>query len=305
MSDLHPLSCMVRDFYNKLNTEVNFLCRLNDADLTKDQTDIYNQLSEEIKKRYYGSGINIPEKLEGKRVLDIGCGSGSLVFILSKLVGPKGSVFGVDMSDGLIDTAKQQSDFHAKLWGYDKPNFEFKVGNIETLDKLGFAPNSFDIVVSNGVFCLVPNKDAAFTHAYNLLKEGGQFYLNDVYAEKDPPEEYRNDEKLWSLGTTGAMRWDRLAEVSGRVGFTTPYLTCAAPVNIVKEEYNKMLGNGRYSCAGWRLFKLGQGAKRDASRVTYNGNISAFPQAFPWDVDLTFPVTMFCCCWMMLLHFPL
>ena len=52
--------------------------------------------------RYYGSGINIPEKLEGKRVLDIGCGSGSLVFILSKLVGPSGYVVGVDFCDGLV-----------------------------------------------------------------------------------------------------------------------------------------------------------------------------------------------------------
>lgn len=280
---------MVRQFYNKLNVETNFVCRLNDGDLTQEQTNIFNQLNEEIKKRYYGSGITLPEKLDGKRILDIGCGSGSLVFILSKLVGPSGYVVGVDITDGLIDTAKQQSEYHWKLWGYDKCNFEFHVGNVEQLDKLpGMTPESFDLIVSNGVFCLVPDKDIAFTHAANLLKTGGQFYLNDVYAEKDPPAQYKENETLWCLGTTGAMRWDTLASMAAKVGLTTPYLTQAAPVNILKEEYNTMLENGRFCCAGYRLFKLPKGVKRGASRVTYNGNIPNFPDTFPWDIDLTF-----------------
>ncbi|KAK7478532.1 hypothetical protein BaRGS_00030204 [Batillaria attramentaria] len=239
-------------------------------------------------RSYYGSGMTIPEKLAGKRVLDIGCGSGSFVFILSKLVGPSGYVVGVDISDGLIETAKSESEYHWKLWGYSKPNFEFHVGNAERLDELGLKAESFDLVVSNGVFCVVPDKDRAFAHAYNLLKTGGQFYLNDVYAEKDPPAKYKDNETLWCMGTTGAMRWDTLAATAVKAGFTVPYLTQVAPINIAKEEYNTMLENGRFLCVGWRLFKLPKGAKRGPSRVTYNGNIPGFPDAFPWDVDLTF-----------------
>nr|KAG5693225.1 hypothetical protein BaRGS_034484 [Batillaria attramentaria] len=91
--------------------------------------------------------MTIPEKLAGKRVLDIGCGSGSFVFILSKLVGPSGYVVGVDISDGLIETAKSESEYHWKLWGYSKPNFEFHVGNAERLDELGLKAESFDLVV--------------------------------------------------------------------------------------------------------------------------------------------------------------
>ncbi|XP_076437094.1 arsenite methyltransferase-like isoform X1 [Babylonia areolata] len=285
----HPLSDVVRGFYNKLNVETNFVCRCNEEQLTEEQKGSFAQLSEEIKKRYYGSGLNFPENLKGKRILDIGCGSGSFVFLLSKLVGPTGYVVGFDLTEGLIKTAQEQSAYHCKQWGYDKPNFEFRVLNAEKLDEAGFSPGEFDIIVSNGVFCLVPDKERVFRAAFSLLKPGGQFYLNDVYAEKDPPEKYKNNETLWSLGTTGSMRWDTLCPVVTSIGFTTPYLTCAAPMRVEKEEYRKMLENARYSCAGWRLFKLDpKAAKKGASLVTYKGGITDYPDAFPWDVDLTF-----------------
>lgn len=277
---------MVREVYNKHSALCDFVCRVNDEDLTTEQNAIFSQLSEETRKRYYGSGIVIPEQLEGKRVLDIGCGSGSLVFILSKLVGPTGYVVGVDICDGLIEAAKSQIEYHQKAWGLKEPNCEFVIGNAEKLD---FEPNSFDIIVSNGIVCLCPDKEAAFNSAYRVLKEGGQFFLSDVYSEVDPPIKYRDHETLWTLGTTGAMRWDTLAEVAGKAGFTSPYLGQVGTVNIVNEEYIKMLENGRFVCAGWRLFKLPKDVKRGASRVTYKGNITGFSDALRWDVDLYFP----------------
>lgn len=285
----HPLSSVVRGFYNKLNQETNFVCRCNDEDLTEQQKQDFARLSDEIKKRYYGSGLNFPENLQGKRVLDIGCGSGSFVFLLSKLVGPTGYVHGFDITDGLIETAKAQSEYHYKLWGYDKANFEFQRLNAESLDEAGFQEESFDIIVSNGVFCLIPDKERVFKAAFKLLKTGGQFYLNDVYAEKNAPEKYQDNETLWSLGTTGAMRWDTLTTLTSRVGFTTPYLTSSAPVLIVKEEYQQMLEHGRYACCGWRLFKLGpKASKKGPSLVTYKGGITDHPDVFRWDVDLVF-----------------
>jgi len=286
----HALTKMVAGFYNTLNKDTSFVCRLNAGDLTPEVNATFDALPEDIKKRYYGSGINIPEKLEGKRVLDIGCGSGSLVFILAKLVGPSGYVVGFDVTDGLIETAKANSESWEKHLGYPKANFEFHVRNCENMSIKDFGGKPFDIIVSNGVFCLVPDKKTAFRQAASMLKEGGQFYLNDVYAEKDPPEAHKDNETLWSLGTTGAMRWDTLATMAAEFGFTTPYLTCAAPVLVVKEEYNTMLENGRFSCAGWRLFKLSsQVTKKEASRVTYNGNMTQYPLSFPWDINITFP----------------
>jgi arsenite methyltransferase len=285
MSD-HALTTMVSAFYEKLNLDCNFKTRVNHQDLPERINNLIQQLSEETMKRYYGSGIVVPENIKGARILDIGCGTGSLVYILSKLVGPSGYVVGIDICQGSIDLAKQESAHHVALWGYDKPNFEFHVANAERLLDLGF--ESFDLIVSNGVFCLVPDKEKAFQTVAGLLKTGGQFYINDVYTDTHQPEEIKSNETLWSLGTTGSMVWTELKDVAGKEGFTTPYLTQVAGVDIKKEEYKSMLSNARYACAAWRLFKLGPDAKRGPATVTYKGNIEDYEETFPWSVDLTF-----------------
>ncbi|KAL8564700.1 hypothetical protein ACOMHN_004193 [Nucella lapillus] len=285
----NSLLTAIQDWYNQLNAETNIVSRCNYEQLTQQQGTCFDQLSEDIKKRYYGSGLNIPENLQGKRVLDVGCGSGSFVFILSKLVGPTGYVVGFDITEGLIETAKSQTDYHCKQWGYDKPNFEFRVLNAEKLGEAGFKDEEFDIIVSNGVFCVVPDKESVFKAAYKLLKTGGQFYLNDVYADKAAPEENRYDKTLWSMGTAGAMVWNTFAPMVGSAGFSTPHLTCAAPINITSPKYIQMLDHARYTCAGWRLFKLDPKAtKQGSTLVTYKGGITDYPDDFPWDVDLTF-----------------
>ncbi|BFZ22222.1 hypothetical protein BsWGS_25260 [Bradybaena similaris] len=282
----HALTTMVSGFYTELNDKCNFKTRVNSQDLPERINKLIQQLSEETMKRYYGSGIIVPENIKGARILDIGCGSGSLVFILAKLVGPEGHVVGIDVCQSQIDIAKQVSAQQAAAWGYDKPNFEFHAANAERLLELGFQP--FDFIVSNGVFCLIPDKQKAFKATYDLLKPGGQFYINDVYTDTELPEEIKSNEKLWSLGTTGSMIWSDLSGYAAKNGFTTPYLTQAAPVDIKNEEYKTLLNNAKYTCAAWRLFKLAPGSKRGPATVTYLGNIEDYEAAFPWDVDLKF-----------------
>jgi len=286
-----PQTQMVTEVYNQLNKDTSFMCQLNAGDQRAEVKAIWDDLPMDIKNRYYGSGVNVPEKLEGKRILDIGSGSGSLVFILAKLVGPTGYVIGIDVTEGLIETARAHSQSWVKQLGYGKPNFEFKLVNCETMNlKEDFGGEQFDIIVSNGVFCLVPGKKAGLQNAFSLLKEGGQFYLNDVYSEREPSEECKQNKTLWTLGVAGSMPWQQVTPTLTSIGFTTPYLTCASPVKIAKDEFNTMFGHIRFACSGIRLFKLGQSAtKKEASRVTYNGNMKEYPQAFPWDINLTFP----------------
>ncbi|CAG5130322.1 unnamed protein product [Candidula unifasciata] len=285
MSD-HALTTVVSGFYSELNEKLNFKTRVNSQDLPERINKLIEKLSEETMKRYYGSGIVVPENIKGARILDIGCGSGSLVFILANLVGPKGYVVGIDVCPSQISIAQQESDKQAAAWGYDKPNFEFHVANAERLLDLGFEP--FDVIVSNGVFCLIPDKEKAFKATGDLLKPGGQFYINDVYTDREQPEELKSNEKLWSLGTTGSMVWSDLKDIAVKNGFTVPYLTQAAPVDIKNEEYKKLLNNAKYTCAAWRLFKLPPGAKRGPATVTYLGTIEDYEETFPWDVDLMF-----------------
>uniref|UniRef100_A0A0B7B268 Arsenite methyltransferase n=1 Tax=Arion vulgaris TaxID=1028688 RepID=A0A0B7B268_9EUPU len=285
MSD-HELTKMVSRFYDDINEKCNFKTRVNHQDLPERINNLIHQLSEETMKRYYGSGIVIPENIKGARILDIGCGSGSLVYILSKLVGPSGYVVGIDICPTSIALAKQESAHHATVWGYDKPNFEFHVANAERLLELNFEP--FDLIVSNGVFCLVPDKQRAFNAVAALLKTRGQFYINDVYTQTVQPDETKQNEKLWSLGTAGSMIWSDLKDTVAKEGFTTPYLTQVASVNIKNEEFKKQLNYAEYACAAWRLFKLGEKDKRGPATVTYRGNIEDYEEAFPWDINLVF-----------------
>ncbi|XP_046553208.1 arsenite methyltransferase-like [Haliotis rubra] len=279
------INAYIKDFYNSTAIKCDFICKVNDWDLTPDIKEIVAELHPETMRRYYGSGLIIPEGIEGKRILDIGCGSGSLVFILSKLVGPTGSVVGMDLTPNLITEGKNREDYHRDKWGYDKKNTEFFEGNAENISNL--EDESFDIVVSNGVFCLVPNKANAFAEAFRLLKPDGEFYLNDVYGEKPAPPEMNSDLKAWDLGLTGSQLPGEFLASAKKAGFTTPYLTCVGPVN-VSEAYKAKLPGRRYICAGSRMYRLAGGSNRGPASVTYKGNIKGHESELRWDVSMTF-----------------
>ena len=127
----------------------------------------------EVSSRYYGCGLVCPPLLEGCRVLDLGSGSGRDVYALAQLVGPEGEVVGVDMTDEQLAVAELYREYHAKTFGFG--NVRFLKGYIETLDLLDLEAASFDVVVSNCVINLSPDKDAVLAGVKRLLKPGGEF----------------------------------------------------------------------------------------------------------------------------------
>src|SRR5690606_37504202 len=135
----------------------------------------------EVLSRYYGCGLVCPDQLAGCRVLDLGSGSGRDVYALAQLVGAEGEVVGVDMTEEQLAVAREHQTYHAETFGYD--NVRFVQGYIEKLDQTGLEPGSFDVIVSNCVINLSPDKDAVLKGVYNLLKPGGEFYFSDVYAD--------------------------------------------------------------------------------------------------------------------------
>ncbi|XP_041363661.1 arsenite methyltransferase-like [Gigantopelta aegis] len=278
----------VRDFYTEVAKKCEFTTNVNNYHLSDEHKELVKKVHNETMRRYYGSGFMIPEKIEGVRILDIGCGSGSYVFILSKLVGKDGHVVGIDIIPDLILLCKEYSRYHSEMWGYLAPNFEFLCGNAETMAReFDFLPGSFDVIVSNGVFCLLGDKAKVFAEAYKLLKEGGEFLLSDVYAEQPAPEDCKDDLKMWNLGLTGSQVWPQLDSFAQAAGFTRPYLTMAGPID-VSEEYKTKVRGGRYCSAGNRLFKLPKGAHRGPAQVTYKGDIKGCEKTLKWDVSLTF-----------------
>ncbi len=228
----------------------------------------------EVLSRYYGCGLVCPPLLEGCRVLDLGCGSGRDVYALSQLVGATGEVVGVDMTDEQLAVAEQHRAFHVEAFGY--ANVRFLRGYIERLDELELMPGSFDVIVSNCVVNLSPDKDAVLRGVHRLLKSGGEFYFSDVYADRRVPDAVRNDPVLYGECLGGALYWNDFLRLAQRQGFADPRLVTDRPLAITDPELTPRTGNLRFFSATYRLFKLDglETACEDYGQaVVYRGSI--------------------------------
>ncbi|XP_059158455.1 arsenite methyltransferase-like [Physella acuta] len=136
---------IIKEMYFKLYQDFDVDTRLNIEAVPSYARNILLKISERTRKSYDGSSFFIPDAIEGARVLDIGCGGGSLSFVLSKLVGPAGYVVGVDFSEESIKLCQEETAYHMKEWGYSKPNCECICTYVEKL--LDFQLEPFDVIV--------------------------------------------------------------------------------------------------------------------------------------------------------------
>jgi SAM-dependent methyltransferase len=125
----------------------------------------------------------------GERVLDLGSGAGTDSLVASRMVGPEGSVTGVDMTPEMLARARRA----AEEMGAE--NVEFVESEAEHLP---FPDESFDVAISNGVIDLIPDKDAVFAELYRVLKPGGRIQLADVTIQRPVSEEGRRKIDLWT-----------------------------------------------------------------------------------------------------------
>lgn len=237
----------------------------------------------EVSARYYGCGLVCPPLLEGTRVLDLGCGAGRDVYVLAQLVGRNGRVIGVDMTDEQLAVAERHRAYHRDAFGFD--NVEFKHGFIERLDELGIPAGSIDVIVSNCVVNLSPDKDAVLREVYRLLKPGGEFYFSDVYADRRVPASVRDDSLLYNECMGGALYWNDFLRLAHRHGFADPRLVADRPLAITDPELSARTGNVRFYSATYRLFKLDlETACEDYGQaVIYRGSIPSHPHRFMLD----------------------
>ena len=124
----------------------------------------------------------------GERVLDLGCGAGTDSFVAAQMVGQSGRVTGIDMTPEMLAEARASA---AEMGA----NVEFVEGEVE---RLPFADESFDVVISNGVIDLVPDKDAVFGEISRVLAPGGRIQIADVTIQNPVSEEGRRDIDLWT-----------------------------------------------------------------------------------------------------------
>ncbi|MBC8458176.1 MAG: arsenite methyltransferase [Deltaproteobacteria bacterium] len=174
----------------------------------------YNHLEGYNADADLGLGCGIPTQFiqikPGDTVLDLGSGAGNDCFVARALVGEAGKVIGLDFSDNMLEKARK----NAEKLGYS--NIEFIAGDIEDMP---IPHNSVDVVVSNCVLNLVPDKQKAFSGIYKVLKPGGSFSISDVVLQGELPPELKESAVMYAGCVAGAIEKKKYLVIIDRAGF--------------------------------------------------------------------------------------
>ena len=217
------------------------------------QSDYLKVIPREVIERDYGCGNPSRYLREGEIVLDLGSGTGKICFIAAQIVGPRGKVIGVDMTDEMLEVARRNAPIVAGRIGY--ANVEFRKGRIQDLaldlelldrqlkqnpitDAASFlaadelaeelrckrplvASDSVDVVVSNCVLNLVEpkSKRMLFDEIFRVLTKGGRAVICDILSDEAVPDEMQNDAELWSGCISGALTEEGFLAAFESAGF--------------------------------------------------------------------------------------
>ena len=174
----------------------------------------YQQIEGYVENADLGLGCGLPTEFamieEGNHVIDLGSGAGNDVFIARRLVGESGKVTGIDFTEEMIGKAEENL---RKLNLY---NIEFKLGEIENLP---IENDSTDVVISNCVLNLVPDKEKAFQEIYRTLKPGGHFCVSDIVLKGELPALLRTEAELYAGCIAGAVNFEEYIRIVEKSGF--------------------------------------------------------------------------------------
>ncbi|MGN6249238.1 MAG: arsenite methyltransferase [Ginsengibacter sp.] len=187
--------------------------------------EVYNIMSEDYDQLEgynpdadLGLGCGLPTKFakirKGDMVIDLGSGAGNDAFVARHETGETGKVIGIDFTPAMIQKARS----NAELRGFD--NVEFREGDIE---KMPVTSNVADVIVSNCVLNLVPNKDGVFKEIFRVLKHGGHFSISDIVLEGNLPAKIQNAAEMYAGCVSGAIQkqlYLELIETNGFVNIT-------------------------------------------------------------------------------------
>jgi arsenite methyltransferase len=185
-------------------------------------TDVYNIMADDYNNldgynpdANLGLGCGLPTEFakmqQGNTVIDLGSGAGNDAFIARHEVGSTGRVIGIDFTPAMIEKARH----NAEVRGYN--NVEFRQGDIE---KMPVTANTANVIVSNCVLNLVPNKDGVFKEIFRVLKPGGHFSISDIVLKGQLPANIRNAAEMYAGCVSGAIQKEKYLELIQTNGFT-------------------------------------------------------------------------------------
>ncbi len=288
-----PIHNQVQEYYGKTlqsSQDLKTSCCTAGAP-PAEHREIMALIDDDIVSRFYGCGSPIPDAVEGLTVLDLGCGTGRDCYILSKLVGPEGSVIGVDMTEEQLEVGRRHRDSMAQKFGFSEPNVDFRHGIIEDLAACGIEDNSVDLVISNCVLNLAPEKFHVFSEIFRVLKPGGELYFSDVYADRRVPEDLRDDPVFRGECLGGALYTEDFRRLLAVLGCPDSRIISSEPIKLEGGAVAEQAGNIRFFSVTVRAFKLPSLEDRaeDYGEIaTYKGSIPGRAHAFELDADHIF-----------------
>ncbi len=217
-------------------------------------SDDYSKLNGYSKDADLGLGCGMPTEFadikKGDIVVDLGAGAGNDVFVARSIVGDSGKVIGIDMTDEMIDLANKNKE---KL-GFS--NVDFRLGEIEDLpvDK-----DSTDVVISNCVLNLVPNKEKSFSEIHRILKKGGHFCVSDIVLIGNLPEGLKKSAEMYAGCVAGALQQNDYIGIIHNNGFKNVEIMKTKTITIPDDILIKYLSEeqlAQYNKSGIGIFSI-------------------------------------------------
>jgi SAM-dependent methyltransferase len=189
-------------------------------------------IPEEVLKISYGCGTPAGLKTvqAGETVLDIGSGGGIDCFEASRLVGPAGRVIGIDMTDTMLEIARKNAAVVAANLGYPAPNVEFRKG---LADAMPVKDGTIDLIISNCVINLAPDKRKVFREMYRVAKPGGRFTISDIVSDQIVPQYLVHDTQKWGDCLSGALTLADYMNGMAAAGFLGIHLVKFSPWRVI------------------------------------------------------------------------
>jgi ubiquinone/menaquinone biosynthesis C-methylase UbiE len=244
MEKYNDLKAIVKDKYAEIASKATSspsencgcgCCNESQSDFTIQQGD-YRELDGYVAEADLNLGCGIPTQYagirEGDTVLDLGSGAGNDVFVARSIVGESGKVVGLDMTIEMVEKAITNNK---KM---DYANVEFKLGDIE---KIPLEGNSIDVVVSNCVLNLVPDKELAFREIFRVLKSGGHFCVSDIVIKGELPEDVRRSAELYAGCVSGAVEKSEYLNIIKNAGFKDVQVHTSKEIDLPDELLKKYL----------------------------------------------------------------
>ena len=157
-----------------------------------------------------GNPVALASLREDETVLDLGSGGGINIFLAAKKVGAKGKAIGIDMTEEMVRKAR------STVLEYGYANVEFRLGEIE---QLPIEDSTVDVIISNCVINLSPDKEEVFQEAYRILRPSGRLLISDIVTEGELPEEVKKSFDAWAGCVAGALEKSQYLDIIRRVGF--------------------------------------------------------------------------------------